>query len=116
MANPILRRIIKFLLFIAVLAVIFVAIALFFAFGGDNPALIQIGNLIDILVMGMSFVFVVAIIYKIMLMLGFGAETGTKAKLGVRSSQEAVTSSVDDEFPDLNQLVDNLESAESSKR
>lgn len=116
MANPILRRVMKFMLLIVFLAAIFVGIALFFAFGGDNPILVHIGNFLDIILMGLTFVLVVAVIYRIVLMTGYGAESQEKVKPGISKSQTVESYDDDDEFPDFSQLVDNMESAETSKR
>ena len=102
--NNATKRFLKGLIVFAVLAIIALIIGMFFAFGGDNPILIHVANIIDMLLVVITVIFLMIIAY-----VGYSFLTGNGQSLTKSSKPSSKTKGKHDEIPELSELIDNLD-------
>lgn len=99
--NPALKRFMKRAVYIGGLLAIALVFGLFFAFGGDNPVLTHVANVIDMILVAVTVLFLLGLMYGLYMMVTGQGLSRTKApKKKVSSNQ--------DELPELTELLDNL--------
>lgn len=103
-SNLAVKRFLKRVLVVVVLLIIALAFGLFFAFGGSNPLLIHVANVIDMLLVVMTVLFLLAVVYWLYTMV-----TGTGQPL--TTNRKRAPSRSDEDIPELSELIDNLDSS-----
>lgn len=101
--NQAVKQIMKRLLVFVVLIVIAGAFGLFFAFGGNNPLLIHVANVIDMVLVAITVLFLLGFVYWVYTMV-----TGNGRK-GNKSAKRSPVHESD--IPELNELLDNLDAS-----
>ena len=102
--NRALKQFLKRVLVVVVLLGIALLFGLFFAFGGDNPLLIHMANVIDIVLVMVTVLFLLGLVYWL-----YTVVTGT-AQPRQKSAKRTSTHHNDD-IPELSELIDNLDSS-----
>lgn len=112
MDNKTVKRFLRFMVLLALLAVITIIIGLFFAFGGNSPILIHATNIIDMVLIAVTILFVVAFLVVLLQWIKTGSSPDySKAKNEhIKGKPKASY----DDLPELAELIDNLDSAEAS--
>ncbi len=104
-----IRQIFKVLLIIGVLFAIAVAIGAFFAFGGNNPLLVHMGNVIDMMLVAVTVLFLMAVAYKV-----YAMATGSRDPImaSTKRKNTAQKNSNANDMPELTELIENLDASE----
>jgi|GEM_PF-2517840 len=107
-----LKRVLRGFLTIGVIVAIAILVGVFFAFGGNNPILIHMGNIIDMVLVAVTVLFLMAVAYKLYAMV-----TGSRDPIVAsqkRKNQQASKnkSKSNDELPELTELIENLDATE----
>lgn len=103
-----IKQILKVLLVIGILLVIAVLIGVFFAFGGNNPILIHIGNVIDIALVMITVLFLMAVAYKL-----YAMSTGRRDPIMASQKRKNTQQQrANDDMPELTQLIENLDASD----
>lgn len=104
-----LKRVLRVLLTLGVLVSIAVVIGMIFAFGGNNPILIHLGNAIDLILVAITALFVMAVAYKL-----YAMATGSRDPIIASQKRKNVEKqkSSNDDMPELTELIENLDRSE----
>lgn len=101
-----IKQLLRGFVILGVLIAIAILIGMFFAFGGDNPLLIHVSNVIDMILVAITVLFAMAVVYKVYAWVsGTGDPITTSQK--TKNRQKSANS---DELPELTELIENLDS------
>lgn len=103
--NTPIRRLLRAMVMLGIMVVIAMLFGLFFAFGGRNPLLFHIANVIDMVLVAITVLLLMGIIY-----MGYIKLTGNGQPLFKPSRQAPKRKN--GEIPELTELIDNLDATE----
>lgn len=105
-----IKQVLRILFGVGIVLAVAVLVGAFFAFGGDNPLLIHMGNVIDIVLVMMTVLFLMAVAYKVYAMATGSGDPIVASQKRKNVERQKRTSS--DDMPELTELIENLDATE----
>ncbi len=103
-----IKQVLRGFVIIGVLVAIAVLVGMFFAFGGNNPLLIHLSNVIDMVLVAVTVLFLMAVAYKL-----YAMATGTdKPIVASKKQKNRAKQTENDDLPELTELIENLDATE----